>query len=1035
MFAVTLTAPAALAAPSAPNYSDAPFAQAELIGPLNAHADMNFGRAIAVSGNTLVVGAAFEKGTVTSTLASPNTLCTWCGAAYVYERQGGRWVLTDYLKAYNAEKFDQFGAGVAIEGNTLLVGAVGEDSLPGASYTQTLVSDHPGGSIGAVYVYTRSSGGAWNFAQLVKPTGAIDSSDFGSRLAIDGDTFVAGAAGDDYQKGSAYVFTRSGGVWTQEARLQASNVAIASAFGANLALEGDTLAVGAGMEDGSFTSTVGSPNALAQDAGAVYIFTRSGTNWTQQKYLKAFNAARGDSFGDAIALHNGTLVVGAASEDGSITSTAGSPNAVGDDNGAVYVYTGSGASWTLQAYLKTFHSVEESQFGTDVFIYSDTLVISDRDNGSITSTQAAPNDLAYNSGAAYVYQRSGSAWSLQQYIKASRPDEYDYFGTSALLQDNWLFIGADSDADMNAWCDSKDVESGSVYFYQLGLPAATLSGLSLAGALSVTNEVGSTPWFQNYYGCYDALLPAAPNAVTVGYTTTAVGAAVQVVVSSTTNPTFQACPAGVCPVDVGDNVIKVSVTATDTVNLREYVIRALRPTPSSDAALSGLSLDPLGVLNPAFVSTTTSYTAAVPSSADVVTVTATTNDVAAVAAYAAAPGACTANVCALNVGVNTITVTVTAGDGTTKEYVIEITREAPAISNDASLANLTVSPATLNPAFVSSTTHYTAVVPNAVDVVTPSAALNDADAMVTYVAAPGVCASPARRGATPPAGVPCTLEVGANTITATVTAEDGTTKRDYVVDIMREAGALSIGNVWPKTGEPAGGMPVAIFGAGFTGALNVTVDGVSASFTVVNDGRIDLVMPPGVDGAYADFAVTTPQGSAQANDAFQYVAPLVAVFDGEQGAVFTTTDGVVVNVPPQGVSGSFIITLTPVPPQSGLPGDVLMHSFRLDALLNGVPIAVLSQPVTIQLPVDVSIVPSGERPWLYTWTADGGLPSAVQTTDDDRSSVSGRWALVPGQSYDAVAQEVTVALKPMNLYALSTVLIRDYWFSLVPVLQ
>jgi hypothetical protein len=73
-------------------------------------------------------------------------------------------------------------------------------------------------------------------------------------------------------------------------------------------------------------------------------------------------------------------------------------------------------------------------------------------------------------------------------------------------------------------------------------------------------------------------------------------------------------------------------------------------------------------------------------------------------------------------------------------------------------------------------------------------------------------------------------------------------------------------------------------------------------------------------------------------------------------------------------------------------------------------------------------VPGREQPWLYTWTA-------VQTTDDDRSSVSGRWALVPGQSYDAVAQQVTVALKPMKLYALSTVLIRDYWFSLVPVLQ
>ncbi len=79
----------------------------------------------------------------------------------------------------------------------------------------------------------------------------------------------------------------------------------------------------------------------------------------------------------------------------------------------------------------------------------------------------------------------------------------------------------------------------------------------------------------------------------------------------------------------------------------------------------------------------------------------------------------------------------------------------------------------------------------------------------------------------------------------------------------------------------------------------------------------------------------------------------------------------------QGVSGSLIITLTPVPPQSSLPGDVLMHSFRLDAQLNGVLIAVLSQPVTIQLPVDVSIVPSGERPWLYVWTTDSGRPTAA----------------------------------------------------------
>lgn len=163
-----------------------------------------------------------------------------------------------------------------------------------------------------------------------------------------------------------------------------------------------------------------------------------------------------------------------------------------------------------------------------------------------------------------------------------------------LLHDNWAFVSATSDADTNAWCGAQDAGSGSVYFYQLGLPAATLSGLSLAGAVVVTNEVQSQPWFQSDYGCYDAPLPAAPNSVTVGYTTTAVGATVQVVVSSTTNPSsFQACPAGVCPVEVGENLIRVSVEATDTTTIRAYEIRALRPMPSDDAKLIDLSLDPL----------------------------------------------------------------------------------------------------------------------------------------------------------------------------------------------------------------------------------------------------------------------------------------------------------------------------------------------------------------------------------------------------------------------------------------------------------
>jgi len=332
-FVVTAPAAPAQAAPSGPNYSDAPYAQSQLIHPPNVHDNMRFGAVMAVSGNTLVVGAPFEGGTVTSTLASPNTLCTWCGAVYVYEYMSGEWVLTDYLKAYNAEKYDQFGKSVAIEGDTLLIGAPNEDSLPGASYAQTLVNDNTGGgNIGAVYIYTRSAG-VWSFAQLAKPTGAEASATFGRKIALRGDTFAIGASDENFQRGAAYVFTRSSGAWTQQARLVLPSRVMGDSFGGDVALDGDTLAVAA--------------SGVNAFKGAVYIYTRSGISWTQQATVTAFNAADGGGFAEYIDLHNGTLAVGATSEDGSMTSTIANPNVLGDDDGAVYVYTGSGASWTL----------------------------------------------------------------------------------------------------------------------------------------------------------------------------------------------------------------------------------------------------------------------------------------------------------------------------------------------------------------------------------------------------------------------------------------------------------------------------------------------------------------------------------------------------------------------------------------------------------------------------------------------------------------------------------------------------------------
>jgi hypothetical protein len=390
-----------------------------------------------------------------------------------------------------------------------------------------------------------------------------------------------------------------------------------------------------------------------------------------------------------------------------------------------------------------------------------------------------------------------------------------------------------------------------------------------------------------------------------------------------------------------------------------------------------------------------------------------------------------------------ITATVAAADGTTTQaYHIETTVTDANASNDASLLNLTIDPGTLAPVFVSSTNAYVAGVPNGTTSTAVTATPSDANATVTYESSAGACALPGARGTAAPAN--CAVAAPKTWITVTVTAEDGVTTEKYYIEITVAAGLTTIDRVWPGTGLPAGGMPVQIFGTGFVAVLTVTVgpyDGVMVAvpFTIENDGQIDFVMPAGVAGQSVSVTVATAGDVQTAPDAFTYVQPQMIEFDGQTGGVFTTTDGVVVEIPSQGVDGMFVITMTPLPPAPGVPGNILMYSFRLDALLNWVPLASLTNPVTIKLPIDENIfaIADGERPWLYSWTADGRPQTAVGTTVDggQRSVVGGRWTLVRGQEYDPGTRLMTVGLKPMGVYALSTAYLRAFWFPVVPVLQ
>jgi hypothetical protein len=213
-------------------------------------------------------------------------------------------------------------------------------------------------------------------------------------VAISGDTLVVSALHESSNAtgvngnqsdnsvefaGAAYVFTRSGTTWTQQAYLKASNTGYYDFFGESVAISGDTLVVGAQLEDSNATGVNGdqSDNS-ARQAGAAYVFTRSGTAWSQQAYLKASNTDAADWFGYSVAIAGDTVVIGGYGEDCNATGINGDQGNYftgSQSPGAAYVFTRSGTTWTQQAYLKASNTGFQDQFVWSVAIAVDTLVV------------------------------------------------------------------------------------------------------------------------------------------------------------------------------------------------------------------------------------------------------------------------------------------------------------------------------------------------------------------------------------------------------------------------------------------------------------------------------------------------------------------------------------------------------------------------------------------------------------------------------------------------------------------------------------
>jgi hypothetical protein len=448
--------------------SVASFAQQAYLKASNAEENDQFSYdAVAISGDTLVVGAGYEASSASG--EEEDNSASVAGAVYVFTRSDGIWSQEAYLKASNAEMDDFFGTSVAISGDTLVVGAIGEDSSASGGE-----EDNSAENAGAAYVFSRSDG-VWSQEAYLKASNAEEADRFGWSVSISGDTLVVGARYEDSSAsggegdnsagaaGAAYVFSRSEGVWSQQAYLKASNAEADDYFGTGVAISGDTLVVGANNEDSNASD--GEEDNSASAAGAVYVFSRSEGVWSQEAYLKASNADAGDRFGWSIAISGDTLVVGSHYEAGN--ASGGEVDNSSPSAGAVYVFSRIEGVWSQEAYLKASNSEEYDYFGRSVAISGDTLVVGAYREDS-SATGGADDNSVEDAGAAYVFTRSGGTWSQEVYLKASNADVEDRFGTSVAISGDTLVVGAygeDSSASGGEE-DNSAVNAGAAYIWQ-----------------------------------------------------------------------------------------------------------------------------------------------------------------------------------------------------------------------------------------------------------------------------------------------------------------------------------------------------------------------------------------------------------------------------------------------------------------------------------------------------------------------------------------------------------------------------------------
>jgi hypothetical protein len=386
----TLKAQAFKAGATASDVATATFAIQMKILPSDPNAWDEFGRAVAASGDVVVVGARRDDDTVLN-----------AGSAYVFRWDGTSWAQEDKLLASDGATDDRFGESVGVSGDVAVVGANRDDDLKGSAYVyrragtswvqeiklqaaEGVAGDHFGWTVAisgdvvvvgshreTAYVF-RWNGTSWIGTKLIQSDPSGDS--FGRNVAISGNVVLVSATQDDdngQQSGSVYVFRWNGTSWTEEDEIFASDGETYEFFGISVAVSGDVAVVGKATDSDNGTN-----------AGSAYVFRWNGASWAEEAKLLASDGAANDRFGESLTVSGDVIIVGAQRDTDR-----------GAESGSAYVFRWNGTSWVEQAKLLAWDGQTNDSFGISVAILDNLAIVGtpyDDDNGG-------------DSGSAYVF--------------------------------------------------------------------------------------------------------------------------------------------------------------------------------------------------------------------------------------------------------------------------------------------------------------------------------------------------------------------------------------------------------------------------------------------------------------------------------------------------------------------------------------------------------------------------------------------------------------------------------------------------------